>query len=359
MLLSKNIFCAWILRELNFFIPKEIIILIVSNIKVKIKTINNQKNILIVYDKSIGIFDPKTNKFNFRQLDLMKKVFLDHGSARVITKSNEICRFESGKISHIHATEDVNHQNMYNFLKKNGIKGIKKIYYGYRDMKIILTKWNKLILVKTIMNTDYFKMLSLGSDESKIKKIAIPESMILVLTMTNLHYFPREPHDNVVQLFMFPHCNIIVNIKMTRHNIFTLDIHGNVVIIYISRAKTLLDKKLNISNVNKMYCGDHYCFFLTKNNELYGYGSNIYGKLGNGKCDDAEYTQLHMYEGLYKINLNNVVSISVCENYCTALTLDGGIYMWGNICEDKSGITTNDSPSLSNVPYLVFKIKKL
>ena len=73
-MLSKNIFCAWILGESVFGIPKELIMLIVSQIKVKTKIIDDIRNLLVIYDKSIGIFDSTTNKFNLLHIDWIKKV---------------------------------------------------------------------------------------------------------------------------------------------------------------------------------------------------------------------------------------------------------------------------------------------
>jgi hypothetical protein len=130
MLLSKNIFCAWILKELRFFIPTEIIISIVSQIKFKTKIINDRRNLLIIYDKSIGVFDPITNKFNFKQIDWIKNVFSNFGTTHVITTANEICKFESRKLDIRQAKEYINNhdkdKDMYDFFKKHAVTGVKK-----------------------------------------------------------------------------------------------------------------------------------------------------------------------------------------------------------------------------------------
>src|ERR1044071_789010 len=154
MLLSKNIFCAWILGESVFAIPKELIVLIVSQIKVKIKIINDRRNLLIIYDKSIGIFDSKTNKFNLLYIDWIKKVFSNFGTTHVITKTNKIYKFESRKIysasnqitEYMHGQD--RDQQLYNFFKVNEIKEIKKVYCGFGDLKIILTECGKIISFK-------------------------------------------------------------------------------------------------------------------------------------------------------------------------------------------------------------------
>lgn len=333
MLLIKNIFCAWILREFGFNIPinipKEIIILIVSQIKVKIEVIDDTENILISCDKSMRIFDSATNKLNFSQVDWVKKCFNDCGTIYVITKNDKICRFNSGKFLH----EETKFQQMYNFFDDNEIIGIKKVYCGCKNMKIILTECNQVITFKTGNYNNYFKIISLGLDESKIKKIALSRSLIVVLTLTNLHYFNRRSHpksDNEsVRKIMNISSPTIIKIKATDQDIYLLDAYGNV---FISNMRNPYSTKIDICNIINIYCFDHYCFFLTKKRELYTYDNN-------------ENSELNKLE---KIKLCNVMSVYMSDYRCIALTSDGKVHMWKKIDYNKYHV--------SAVPELIFQI---
>jgi alpha-tubulin suppressor-like RCC1 family protein len=199
--------------------------------------------------------------------------------------------------------------------------------------------------------------MSLGADKSKVKKILISKYIILVLTTSTIHYFarkniPMSDYENIEK----DHDRTCPNtekikLELTPSNdLFSLDVNGNV---WYLKDSAFTKRKINISNIIKIYCSDYNYFFLTKYHELYAYGLNISGTLGVGHNDDCAS------DNLQQVKLKNVVSIAQMVDHCMALTLDGKIYMWGNIweCRGRSDIKVkNDVPLYSNVPIEVFKI---
>lgn len=368
MLFNIPIFCMWILEEFKlsfeFVIPNEIIMFIVSFIKIKTKIINDYGNLLIIHDKSVGIFDPTNNKFIFQQFDWFKKVFSNNGTTYVISKMNDIYKYDFTKIyrerfdygDNLYTNGARRSEKLQKFLKTHEIKGIKKVYCE-TDMKIILTDCNKIVSIKSGTCKDYLKLLSISTDKSHIKKIAISAYYILVLTATTIHCFKRDilsrsDDENIVICRKLSVSNII-KIKMTMSDIFLLDINDDVFHLCDYWNGCPEEMKIIRSNIIKMYCSAHYCFFLTKNNELYAHGYNATGILGVGHYNHCSYLSLQ------QTKLQNVISVYGASNHCTALTVDGRIYMWGNIweCKERSVIKiNNDIPRYSNVPIEVFRI---
>ena len=60
---------------------------------------------------------------------------------------------------------------------------------------------------------------------------------------------------------------------------------------------------------------------ITSDGSLYTWGWNNYGQLGDGTTED-KHTPTKIME--------NVVSVSLGDSHCLAITTDGSLYMWGN-----------------------------
>lgn len=100
-----------------------------------------------------------------------------------------------------------------------------------------------------------------------------------------------------------------------------------------NKAKYLPMKVM--SNVERVQLCEEYCGAITKNGDLYMWGDNSYGNLGNG---------LSIYENEYipyKI-LSNVVDFQLGGSYNAALTKDGGLYTWGYNSYGRLGNGTED-----------------
>jgi len=66
--------------------------------------------------------------------------------------------------------------------------------------------------------------------------------------------------------------------------------------------------------------GDIHSAYIDENGNLYMWGSNKYGQLGNGKTEDS-LTPVKIME--------NVKSVSLGSGHSAAITKDGNLYMWG------------------------------
>lgn len=80
-----------------------------------------------------------------------------------------------------------------------------------------------------------------------------------------------------------------------------------------------------IGNIDSVSAGMSYMGAITKNGNLYMWGQNLYGQLGDGTCESRNLPTLIME------NVKNVcVSGDFGKNYSAAITKDGKLYMWGN-----------------------------
>jgi len=95
--------------------------------------------------------------------------------------------------------------------------------------------------------------------------------------------------------------------------------------------------KLISKSVVKIVGGVSHALALTSTGEVYAWGNNSYGQLGNGSSS-TQSTPV-------KINISNVVDISAGSYHSLALTSTGEVYAWGynNYGQLGDGTTTNKS----------------
>ncbi|MGM9641177.1 MAG: S-layer homology domain-containing protein, partial [Faecousia sp.] len=103
-----------------------------------------------------------------------------------------------------------------------------------------------------------------------------------------------------------------------------------------------------LSNVSSVALGIQHSAAITTDGSLYVWGSNIYGQVGNGTMDDQKVP--------IKV-LSNVSSVALGLFHSAAVTTDGSLYVWGNNSHGQVGNgTTNDQITpvkvLSNVSYI-------
>lgn len=87
--------------------------------------------------------------------------------------------------------------------------------------------------------------------------------------------------------------------------------------------------------------GEGYWGVVTLDRELYMWGDNEYGQLGNGSNEDSDTPMKIM---------DDVVQVSLGENHSAAITSDGSLYMWGN---NELGQLGDGSYESSTVPIKV------
>ena len=101
------------------------------------------------------------------------------------------------------------------------------------------------------------------------------------------------------------------------------------------------DAQSILGNVKKISVHNRTCAAITNDNELYTWGRNYGGQVGNGKDDDSNKP--------VKI-LENVKSISLGDGFSAAITYDNELYMWGLNSHGQLG---NGSKSSTNKPELI------
>lgn len=73
--------------------------------------------------------------------------------------------------------------------------------------------------------------------------------------------------------------------------------------------------------------GRNHTIALNKNGEVYVWGSNVFGQLGNNILKKVNFPIKVSFKGK---NLNNITKISASGSYSVALSKDGTLYFWGS-----------------------------
>ena len=109
-----------------------------------------------------------------------------------------------------------------------------------------------------------------------------------------------------------------------------------------SRTNSYTPVKI-MKNVAAVSLGDEHSAAVTKDGSLYMWGYNRYGQLGNGNTTDS-YTPIKIME--------NVTAVSLGYYHSAAVTKDGSLYMWGY---NGSGQLGNGSTTDSYTPIKIMK----
>ena len=197
----------------------------------------------------------------------VKKVFTSHMSNHsfILTKKKNIYGFGTNTFKQLGIFDSVNEFEPIP-LKIKSLKGAKDIYCGYGNT-IVLKKNNNLFgfgynfygqifnknegtIIKEIKEINFFKNLS---EYKKIKKISLNLSSIIYLIKTKTG-----------ELKIYGMGNLIVNKykEIKEFNFF--------------KNKEIID----------ICSGLEHFLAISKNNEVYSWGKNSYGQLGNGDFED-------------------------------------------------------------------------
>ena len=98
------------------------------------------------------------------------------------------------------------------------------------------------------------------------------------------------------------------------------------------------------NNIANFDCGFAHCLLLTTNGDLYSWGHNNQGQLGNGSLGNSSIPT--------KIG-ENYTQISAGLNHSLGLKSNGDLYAWGWNYYGQLGISTNTVKNNSTVPILV------
>ncbi|KYN05211.1 RCC1 and BTB domain-containing protein 1 [Cyphomyrmex costatus] len=97
---------------------------------------------------------------------------------------------------------------------------------------------------------------------------------------------------------------------------------------------TLYPKKVEalcMKDIKKFACGECHILALTEQGEIYSWGNNRFGQVGNGSDDEHVMlpTHLNILPMKCDLHLNKVVDIACGYNHSIALTAFGEVYTWG------------------------------
>jgi alpha-tubulin suppressor-like RCC1 family protein len=116
-------------------------------------------------------------------------------------------------------------------------------------------------------------------------------------------------------------------------------------------GSTVPVKVVDVANVTSIAAGTHHSLAVTDTGEVYGWGSSTYGQLGNGTTDSS--ARPVVIEGLAG---KNVVGLAAGQAHSLAVTSDNRVYAWGaNWYGQLGDNTTDDSPTPVEVEGLAGK----
>jgi alpha-tubulin suppressor-like RCC1 family protein len=93
---------------------------------------------------------------------------------------------------------------------------------------------------------------------------------------------------------------------------------------FIGKNKLEVNEKLSDLNIIDVKCGYSHTLLLTSSGEVYAWGSNYYGQIGNG-CNEDQNTPIKVNG----FNNERIVMISCGGYHSMVVTESGRIYSWG------------------------------
>jgi alpha-tubulin suppressor-like RCC1 family protein/tRNA A-37 threonylcarbamoyl transferase component Bud32 len=117
-----------------------------------------------------------------------------------------------------------------------------------------------------------------------------------------------------------------------------------------------LNKTLSNEKIVDICCGNYHSLALTLNGDVYAWGYNQFGQIGNGNTNVQ--TEPHKLEGFMS---KKVKAISCGENHSMALTECGHVFSWGSNSDGQLGINKLEQlfsrllkiETQSNIPKLI------
>ena len=106
-----------------------------------------------------------------------------------------------------------------------------------------------------------------------------------------------------------------------------------------------IDEDTALNNIVKIAVGTDHVLALTKNGNVYAWGANSYGQLGQNDTNSLSYAKLVLGEDGSSY-LSNIVDISAGAYGSSAIDKDGNVYVWGNGSYGEIGNKATDSKNL-------------
>ncbi|MBO5478694.1 MAG: Ig-like domain-containing protein, partial [Clostridia bacterium] len=107
-----------------------------------------------------------------------------------------------------------------------------------------------------------------------------------------------------------------------------------------------IDEDTALNNIVKIAVGTDHVLALTKNGNVYAWGANSYGQLGQNNTNSLSYAKLVLGED-GATYLSNIVDIVAGAYGSSAIDKDGNVYVWGNGSYGEIG---NNATTSKNLP---------
>ncbi len=91
---------------------------------------------------------------------------------------------------------------------------------------------------------------------------------------------------------------------------------------------------MELNDITDIICGNNHCLALNSSNEIYAWGYNTAGEIGNG-------TRIQQTVPV-KLNLSGIVKISAGNSHSLAVDDSGNLYAWGNNSQGQIGDGTTE-----------------
>lgn len=141
-----------------------------------------------------------------------------------------------------------------------------------------------------------------------------------------------------------------VKLKFSRK---IIDIAGNIVLAENRRAYNLAETMSYGKDLIKISAGENHYLGLTSDGEVFAWGTNNYGQLGNGNNTSSNIpTKVVTPDGT--ANISNIVEISAGDNYSIISNKDGNVYTFGHNSYNRLGQGTT-----RNVPEKIEGLSKI
>ena len=121
-----------------------------------------------------------------------------------------------------------------------------------------------------------------------------------------------------------------------------IDVSGNLVLAENRKAYNLDETKSYGKDLIKVVAGYNHYLGLTSDGEVYAWGSNSYGQLGNGN-NTSSSTAVKVVTPDGKSNMTNIVDISAGDSYSIITDKDGKVYTFGNYGDYRTANTVHSN----------------
>ena len=109
-----------------------------------------------------------------------------------------------------------------------------------------------------------------------------------------------------------------------------------------------------LSNIEQISCGRDFCLSIDSNNQVYSWGDNNFGQLG-----ESEDFMVETPKRLRFFKDKKIVKISSGENFSLALSQNGEVYSWGINSDGQLGHGHKSDVKIPNKINLKFKVSDI